>query len=87
MTTLENLVEKYGVLLTVDNVSEILQRKPAGLRWSLSQGCNDPGLEYLRSSIVRIGRKIYFPTEALAKLIDGTAPLNHSESENSSARH
>ena len=80
MTTLENLVEKYGVLLTVNNVAELLKRKPAGFRWSLSQGIDEPGLEYLRSSSIKIGRKIYFPARAIAALIDGTHLTSVGES-------
>lgn len=71
VNTREHLIEKYGVLLTVNNVAELLQRTPSGLRWSLSQGGTEPGLAFLRSSAIKIGRKIYFPADALAKIIDG----------------
>jgi len=79
VNTREQLIEKYGVLLTVNNVAELLHRTPSGLRWSLSQGGTEPGLAFLRSSSVKIGRKIYFPAEALAKLIDGDIPQYSEE--------
>jgi hypothetical protein len=68
-TTLAALKERYSVLLTLDQLAEILDRSPEGLRISLSTSRAD-WARHINATKVHIGRRIYFRTEAIAKLID-----------------
>jgi len=63
------LKEKYSVLLTLDQLAEILDRSPEGLRISLSTSRAD-WAQHINSTKIHIGRRIYFRTEAIARLID-----------------
>lgn len=69
MTTEEVLINKYGPLMTMDEVAELLKRSPQGLRVML--GRDNKLSNRLNESKKRIGRRIYFPTITLVGLIDG----------------
>ena len=68
-TTLAALKEKYSVLLTLNQLAEILDRSPDGLRISLSTSHSN-WAQRINATKVLIGRRIYFRTEAIARLID-----------------
>lgn len=68
-TTLIALKERYSVLLTMVQLAEILNRSPEGLRISLSSSHSD-WANQINSTKVRIGRRVYFRTEGIARLID-----------------
>lgn len=68
-TTLSTLKEKYSVLLTLDQLAEILDRSPEGLRISLATS-RSGWAQSISATKVNIGRRIYFRTEAIARLID-----------------
>jgi len=68
-TTLATLKEKYSVLLTLDQLAEILDRSPEGLRISLATS-RSTWAQSISATKVSIGRRIYFRTEAIARLID-----------------
>lgn len=70
--TAESLIEKYGHLLTQDQLAEVLKRKVGGLRWSLSQSKADPALAFLRKVERTVGRRKYYPAVEVAKIVDGT---------------
>ncbi|KAB0654857.1 hypothetical protein [Burkholderia diffusa] len=67
--TLATLKERYSVLMTLDQLAEILNRSPEGLRISLSTSRSN-WAEHINATKVHIGRRIYFRTEAIARLID-----------------
>lgn len=67
--TLATLKERYSVLMTLDQLAEILDRSPEGLRISLSTSRSN-WAQHINATKVHIGRPIYFRTEAIARLID-----------------
>lgn len=70
MTVEETLLNRYGgsPLLSLEQLAEILHRSKDGLRISLS---NDNELsQKLRPCRVKIGRRIYFKTAAVARVIE-----------------
>ena len=74
-TTLATLKEKYSVLLTLEQLAEILNRSPEGLRISLTTSRSD-WARLIGATKVNIGRRIYFRTEAIARLIDEEFSVN-----------
>lgn len=67
--TLATLKERYSVLMTLDQLAEILDRSPEGLRISLSTSRSN-WAQHINATKVHIGLRIYFRTEAIARLID-----------------
>jgi hypothetical protein len=70
MTVEETLLNRYGgsPLLSLEQLAEILHRSKDGLRISLS---HDNELSHkLRTCRVKIGRRIYFKTAAVARVIE-----------------
>jgi hypothetical protein len=68
MDTERSLIDRYGPLLTLTDVAEILRRSPDGLRVSLARK-NDVS-DKLNSAKKKIGRRVYFRVSAVAELID-----------------
>ncbi|MNG29088.1 hypothetical protein D3C84_1144570 [compost metagenome] len=70
MTTEEALLARYdgAPLLSIDQLAEILLRSKDGLRLSLG-GDNEVSRKLLPCK-VKIGRRIYFRTADIAKVID-----------------
>lgn len=68
MTTEERLIERYGILLTITELSEVLKRSPDGLRLCL-RGNSDFAQKW-SSAKVKIGRRVYFRACDIAQLID-----------------
>lgn len=64
-----SLTNRYGHLLTLAEVAEILKRSPDGLRVSL--GRDNEVSEKLNSGRKKIGRRVYFRVAAVAELISG----------------
>ncbi len=72
----EQLNDKYGVLMTIENLAEVLDRSKNGLRITLQQ---DNEMSRLFNQARRkIGRRIYFVTKKVAKILAAK-----DESENS----
>jgi hypothetical protein len=69
-STFEFLQEKYGSLMTVEQLAQALSRKASGLRGVL-QKPTEPWMFELNRARRRIGRRIYFPTDAVAALLNG----------------
>ena len=61
------LIDRYGPLLTLYDVAEILRRSPDGLRVSL--GRQNEVSEKLNPAKKKIGKRIYFQVSAVAELI------------------
>ncbi|MEN4752275.1 DNA-binding protein [Pseudomonas sp. Ps21-P2] len=70
MTTEEALLARYdgAPLLSIDQLAEILLRSKDGLRLSL--GGDNEVSRMLLPCKVKIGRRIYFRTADIAKVID-----------------
>ncbi|RTB35165.1 DNA-binding protein [Pseudomonas aeruginosa] len=70
MTVEETLLNRYGgsPLLSLEQLAEVLHRSKNGLRISLS-GDNELSAK-LRPGKVKIGRRIYFKTAAVARVIE-----------------
>jgi hypothetical protein len=69
VTTEEILLQRYGSpLLTIQQVAEILNRSPDGLRLTLAG--NNEVAEKLRPAKRRIGRRVLFSVTHLSRFID-----------------
>ncbi|CAM8819234.1 MULTISPECIES: hypothetical protein [Burkholderia] len=63
------LKDRYGAVMTLEQLAATLRRRPEGLRMALLK----PKSEWahrLNSHKFYIGRRMYFPTEAVAHLLD-----------------
>lgn len=69
-TMLEQLKDQYGPLMTIAQLAHVLSRKTAGLRAALQNPTEASALR-LNQVKRRIGRRIYFPTEVVAALLNG----------------
>ena len=65
-STEENIIQRYGALLTLSQVAELLHRIPEGLRVTLILD-NDVSRKLLPAR-VKIGRRVLFKTAAVAHL-------------------
>lgn len=68
--TLDFLLRKYGPNLTIDDLAEVLKRKPSGVRSVLSRN-EDDWTKEINKKKVYIGRRVYFPAEAVTELLAG----------------
>ncbi|MEO8119392.1 MAG: TraK family protein [Rhodoferax sp.] len=68
--TLDFLLQKYGPTLTLEELAEVLKRKPGGLRAVLSTRTETWANE-LNSRKVYVGRRVHFPTKTVADLLTG----------------
>jgi hypothetical protein len=69
-STLDFLLRKYGPSLTLEDLAEVLKRKPSGVRSVLSRNEDDWAKE-INKKKVYIGRRAYFPAEAVSDLLAG----------------
>lgn len=65
----EILRNKYGPVLTLKQLAETLSRKPEGLRMALIK--KEKWAAELNSHKFYIGRRVYFPVEIVATLLNG----------------
>tara|TARA_R110000850_G_scaffold2760_9_gene12948 strand:- start:1863 stop:2111 length:249 start_codon:yes stop_codon:yes gene_type:complete len=63
----ESLVEKYGPLLTMAQLAELLHRSPDGLRIALQS--RQPYTEKINQARLKIGRRVYFRASQIADLL------------------
>lgn len=68
MITEEQLLERYGSLLSLVDLSELLKRGPDGLRIFL-QSQSDFALKW-NAAKRKVGRRVYFRVTDVAELID-----------------
>jgi hypothetical protein len=69
VTTEEILLSQYrSPLLTLTQLAHILNRSPNGLRISLNN--NSDVAQQLNAARVKIGRRVFFKTVQIAKIID-----------------
>lgn len=64
------LTDRYGPLMTLQDLATVLNRSADGLRLSL-YGQTELS-RHLRDARRKIGRRVYFRTAAVAQLVDGT---------------
>lgn len=69
MTTEQILIERYGVLITMAQLAELLHRSKDGLRLTLRGHSNLATA--LTQGRVRIGRRVHFRAGVVAKILDG----------------
>jgi hypothetical protein len=74
--TFDILKEKYGPVMTLEQVAETLSRPPESLRMAILSSA--PWTIELGASKRYIGRRMYFPIEAVTKTIDGGALTSQS---------
>lgn len=67
--TYKHLVEKYGPLLTLSELADVLDRSPDGLRITL-RGRSELARQ-LEPARLKIGRRVHFRTTVVAAVIDG----------------
>lgn len=66
----EVLTEKYGPLLSVVQLSKVLNRSPEGLRISLYTP-SDWSVKINKTKL-KLGRRVYFRTAEIALILSGT---------------
>lgn len=67
-----SMFEKYGPLLSLPQLAEILHRTPDGLRVALHDDSSYAG--QLNAAKVRIGRRMYFRTPEVARMFFACEP-------------
>jgi hypothetical protein len=77
-STLDFLRQKYGPSLTLEDLAEVLKRKPGGVRTVLSRN-EVSWAQELNKTKVNIGRRVYYPAEAVADLLSGSLGKDGSD--------
>lgn len=68
MSTEDQLVKQYGLLLSLSELSELLKRSPDGLRIAL-RGQSKFAAKW-NEARKKVGRRVYFRAADVARLID-----------------
>jgi hypothetical protein len=69
MNTAEHMIERYGELMTYEQLAGVLKRSESGLRVTMARRTSSAA-QVLDSARIRIGRRVYFRTHQIAELID-----------------
>ena len=77
-STYEYLLARYGPLLTLKHLAEVMHITPGGLRIALSRQSQPFAAELLRARR-RVGRRMYFEARRVAELIDQDASRDGPE--------
>lgn len=64
----ESLLSKYGPLLTMPQLADLLHRSPDGLRIALQS--RQPYTEEINKAKLKIGRRVYFRASQIAELLN-----------------
>ena len=64
----QQLTDRYGPLLTLRQLAELLDRSVSGLRYS-PRSPRDDRARALNACACRIGRRVYYPATDVAKII------------------
>lgn len=70
MTVEENLVSKYGTVLTLNDLAQILQRSKNGLRQTLRT--SSPWVQQINAEKFYLGKRLYFRTPGIAKVLSNS---------------
>lgn len=68
MSTEEQLLKRYGPLLSLTDLSDLLKRSPDGLRISLRS--QSEFANKWNTAKRKVGRRVYFKASDVAELID-----------------
>jgi len=68
-TLASSMFDRYGPLLTLAQLAQMLNRSTDGIRMALREA--SPYAERLNAAKIRIGRRIYFRTPDVANLLLG----------------
>jgi len=68
-TTQEILTERCGILMSYQQLGEVMHRSPEGLRITLSDN-RTAWAKSLNAAKIKWGRRVLFRTADIAKLID-----------------
>ena len=60
----QQLIDRYGPLVTIVQLAELLHRSPAGLAYTLSQPSSFA--KSINTARVKLGRRVYFRASDLA---------------------
>ena len=74
MTMEENLLNRFGPLLRIGQLAALLDRSPDGLRNSLRLPA-DEATQRLKEARVKVGRRVYFRTSEVAKVLGEESEL------------
>ncbi|BEP34638.1 hypothetical protein GmRootV59_16110 [Variovorax sp. V59] len=77
-STFEILKEQYGAVMTLEQLAMTLSRKPEGLRMALLKP-TEAWTRQLKARKVYIGRRMYFPVDVVASLLDGAFTSSEEE--------
>lgn len=69
MTIEDILIHQYGPLLTTEQLANVLQRSPEGLRLTLRG--NSEWVQRINATRLRLGRRVYFRTLDVAQVLGG----------------
>lgn len=71
MSTLNLILARYGILLDLNQVGDLLHRSPAAIRQAIARGAGiGEALRALRAACIKRGRRLYFRANDLAEIID-----------------
>jgi len=65
----ESLTKQYGPLLSLAQLAKVLDRSAEGLRTSLRS--DSEVSKNINAARLKIGRRVYFRTEEIAKVLSG----------------
>lgn len=63
----DKLTDKYGVLMTIENLAEVLNRSKNGLRITLQQ--DNEMSRLFNQARQKFGRRVYFNTPEVAQIL------------------
>lgn len=69
MNTAEHMIERYGELMSYEQLAVLLKRSESGLRVTMTRRTSDAA-KVLGNARIRIGRRVYFRTKQIAELIE-----------------
>lgn len=64
----QQLTDRFGPLLTLRQLAELLDRSVSGMRYSL-RSPRDERMRALNACACRIGRRVYYPATDVARII------------------
>lgn len=68
MSISDLLINKYGPLMTLDELAQVLKRSEDGLRVCLTR--RNPFYRAIADARVHLGRRLYFSTPAIGDILE-----------------
>jgi hypothetical protein len=78
MTMEKALLDRFGPLLRIGQLAALLDRSPDGLRNSLRLPV-DEAMQSLKEARVKVGRRVYFRTSEVAKVLSDESELTRGD--------